>query len=128
MSDTVGGPIESVSVKGRIFAVAADSDAKRKLGGTSNKVEMNGNGTARIIKTAEGWELSDINVEINDTRGDQEHLQSVADGKEFVPCLITLCSGANYSGKGIITDMPEAGTMNSTGKISLSGPGKLKKQ
>ena len=52
---TVGGPIQSIQLAGRILPVAADADAKRKLGGYSNKIEQNGDGSARIIKMIEPW-------------------------------------------------------------------------
>ena len=124
----VGGSIESISIKGRIFPVIADNDLKRKLGGFSNKIEMNGDGSGRIIKMREPWSFEDLTLECSDTRGDQEYLKAIADGLDYVPCLITLADGANYSGKGIITDQPEFSSQNATVKISLSGPGEAKKQ
>jgi len=45
-----GGSIESITMDGREFAVAADAESQRKLGGFENEVQANGNGTARIIK------------------------------------------------------------------------------
>ncbi len=42
----VGGSIESVTLDGRTFAVAADAEAQRKLGGFENEVQANGDGTA----------------------------------------------------------------------------------
>ena len=55
--------------------------------------------------------------------GDQEFLKGLAARKDYFPCLITLASGTDYSGKGILTDVPEFSTANSTAKISLQGPG-----
>ena len=48
---SVGGSIESLTLDGRTFSVAADADTTRNLGGTDNEVEMNGDGTYRIVKT-----------------------------------------------------------------------------
>jgi hypothetical protein len=67
----VGGSIESVSIKGRGFAVAADADASRKLGGFENENQMNGNGTTRTIKTRVGWMVSGLSLSLDDTMGDQ---------------------------------------------------------
>ena len=45
----VGGSIESVTLNGRPFPVAADAEAQRKLGGWENEVQANGDGfTARL--------------------------------------------------------------------------------
>ena len=43
----VGGPVESVNIDGRYFAVAADADIGRELGGFTNENQPNGDGTAR---------------------------------------------------------------------------------
>ena len=130
---STGGSIESVSIRGRTFAVAADADASRKLGGFSNALEMNGNGTARVIKTREGWALTGIVVDVNDTRADQEFLQDIADGVNadvngFFTMGITYASGATYSGRGILTEQLEYSSMKTTCSLSLQGPGELTKQ
>ena len=71
----VGGSIESVNLSGREFAVAADAEAQRKLGGFENEVQANGDGTARLIKTRVPLSLDGLTIEIDDDRGDQEFLQ-----------------------------------------------------
>lgn len=124
----VGGPIESVELDGRRFAVAGDADGNRKLGGTENEIQSNGDGTARIVKTRVPWMLDGITVEVNDDRGDQEFLQTFADNKEFKPVTITLASGAIYSGRGIVSGEVQFSTMSSTAELSLSGEGSLTKQ
>ena len=45
---SVGGSIESVTLNGRSFAVAADADSNRFLGGFVNDVQANGNGSGRF--------------------------------------------------------------------------------
>ena len=48
----VGGSIQEVALSGRVFGVAADAEAQRKLGGLENEVMPNGDGmTARLVKT-----------------------------------------------------------------------------
>lgn len=124
----VGGSIERVSIRGRIFPVAADADANRKLGGFENEVQPNGDGTARLIKTRMAWLLDGLTVEIDDVRGDQEFLQEIADGNDFVPMTATLASGETYQGTGTVTGEIQMSTQNATAQIALGGPGKLTKQ
>jgi hypothetical protein len=125
---TTAGSLESVSVRGRLFAVAADADAARKLGGFENEVASNGNGTARILKTRVPWSLTDVEVDTNDDRADQEFLQEIADGKDFVAVTFTLVSGVTYMGKAIITDSIEFSTAKGTAKLSFMGEGKATQQ
>jgi len=54
----IGGSIEEVTMNGRTFAVAADADSNRFLGGFVNDVQANGNGSARLIKTRTPWKLA----------------------------------------------------------------------
>jgi hypothetical protein len=124
----VGGSIESVSIRGRLFAVPADVDASVDLGGKTNEVQANGNGTARIIQTTKPWMTEGLSVEISQDRGDLEFLQEIADDGEFVPITLTLASGVTYGGEGIITGDIKGGTQSATGEITLSGPGKQEQQ
>ena len=124
----VGGPIEEVSINGRIFPVASDADVSRKLGGTQNDVAMNGDGSGRLIKSRVPFELSGLMLECDDSRGDHEFLQDVADGQDFVPVAITFASGEVYQGTAQITDDLAYSSANSTISVSLKGPGKGVKQ
>lgn len=124
----VGGSIESISLGGRIFAVAADAEAERKLGGFENEVQANGDGTARLIKTRVPLAISGLTVEVDDYRGDAEFLQSLADRPDFFPIAITYASGLVYQGTAQIVDETASSSQNATASISLSGPGRLTKQ
>lgn len=123
----IGGSIESVTIRGRSFAVAADADATRDLGGFSNERQMNGNGTRRLIKTRKGWEVSGLSLEINDTRGDHEFLQDVADGDD-VPVTVTYASGITYEGLGNITGDLQVSSQSTTGSVTLGGGGTFTQQ
>lgn len=130
---STGGSIEGISIRGRNFAVAADADAARKLGGFSSAIEMNGNGTARVIKTREAWSLTGLQVDVNDVRGDHEFLQGIANGDNadvdgYYTIAITYASGAVYSGRGTLTDPVEYASQNTTAAVSVMGPGELTKQ
>ena len=124
----VGGSIQEISIRGRIFPVAADADNNRKLGGFENEVSSNGDGSARIIKTRVPWMLGGLTVEVDETRNDQAFLQEIADGNTFEVVTITFASGATYQGSGTISDTLEFSSQSSTAEVTLSGPQKLTKQ
>jgi hypothetical protein len=128
MSTSVGGPIESVSIRGRRFPVAADAAGERKLGGFENAIESNGDGTIRIVKTRVPWMVSGVALEINEDRQDQEFLQNIADGKVTVPVAVTFASGVTYSGRGQIVEEIVFASDKSTAEVALSGPQKLTQQ
>ncbi len=125
---SVGGSIESVSIKGRNFAVAADAEGNRKLGGFENAIEVNGNGTKRTVQTRVGWKIDGLTLSIDDDRGDHEFLQDIADSGEDVPIAATFASGATYGGAGTITGEIMWSSQNTTAGVTLEGGGKLKKQ
>jgi len=125
----VGGSVQSISIGGRIFHAAADSDSNRKLGGFENEFQANGDGTGRLIKTRVGWMISDLNVEIDDSAGDAEFLQEIADNNSLDNVIaVTYASGVVYQGKGNIVDNLEISSNAATVSLSLSGPGNLEKQ
>lgn len=124
----VGGSIESVSMNGRNFAVAADAESQRKLGGFENEVQANGDGNARIIKTRVPLMIDGLTIEVDDSRGDHEFLQSLANENDFFPVGITYASGVTYQGRAIITGELQASSQNATAAVSLSGPGVLTRQ
>jgi hypothetical protein len=123
-----GGSIESVGLSGRTFSVAADADSNRKLGGFTNEVQSNGNGTARIIKTREPWMLDGLQLALDDLAGDQEYLQDLADQNDFFPIDITYASGVVYEGSGMISGDLQGSSQSTTGSVTLNGPQKLNKQ
>lgn len=123
-----GGSIESVTLDGRNFPVAADAEAQRKLGGFENEVQANGNGTARIIKTRVPLALDGLTIEIDDDRGDHEFLQALSDRNDYFPIAITYASGVTYQGRAQITGEMQTSSQNATAALSLMGPGKLTPQ
>lgn len=124
----VGGSIQSISIRGRIFPVASDAEANKKLGGFENEVQSNGDGTARKIMTRVPWVIDGLQVEINNTRADQEFLQEIADDLDFVPITMELADGTVYEGTGTITDEIQASSQNTTATLKLGGPGTLSAQ
>lgn len=125
----IGGPLESLSLDGRIFPAAADGDVARGLGGDENSFEANGDrATGRLIKTITGWSLESAKVQIDDDRGDHEFLQALRNKNDFFPIVATYASGAAYQGRGqIVGPMPMA-SQSATAEFDLMGPGQLTKQ
>jgi len=124
----VGGSIESVTLNGRYFAVSADSDSNRKLGGFENEVQANGDGTARLIKTRVPFNADGLQLSIDDDAGDHDFLQELADMNDFFPITATYASGAIWQGSGQITGELQYSSQNATASVSLSGTGKMTKQ
>lgn len=124
----VGGSIESITLDGRTFAVAADAEAQRKLGGFENEVQANGDGTARLIKTRVPLVLDGLTLDVDDANGDHEFLQALADGNSFFAIAITYASGEVYQGTAQITGEMQVSSQNATAAVNLMGPGELTKQ
>ena len=124
----VGGSIQSITIRGRIFSVASDAEANKKLGGFENEVQANGDATARKIMTRVPWSIDGLQVQINDDQADHEFLQEIADSKDFVSIEMELASGTIYVGTGTVTDEIQASSQNATATIKVGGPGKLEAQ
>lgn len=117
----IGGPWESITLNGRTFAVAQDSSPTLDLGGDTNTVEMNGNGTFRITKEKRPALAESINVEADPDRGDLEFLKDLSDDTDVFPVSATKVNGTVYSGACIITDPVVENQDKATAEIKLSG-------
>lgn len=124
----VGGSIESMSLRGREFPVAADAEAQRKLGGWENEVQSNGDGSARLIKTRVPLSLDGVTLEVDDSRGDHEYLQELQDSPDFFAISITYASGETWQASAQIVGETQASSQNATAAVSFMGPGVLSKQ
>lgn len=124
----IAGSMESITIDGRSFAVTADADTSRKLGGFENEVQSNGDGTARTVKTRVPWSLTGVVAEIDDTQGDQEFLQSLQNSNRNVPITATYVSGVTYQGTGQIIGEVVFNNQSSTASLDLSGSGELTPQ
>ena len=122
------GSIESISVRGRLFSVAADSAVTRKLGGFEGEHLPNGDGTGRKKMTRVGWMVGAINVSVYDSRGDQSFLQDISDTPDYDAFTITYVDGTVWQGLGSMEGEISHVSDNGTVEVSLSGPGKLTQQ
>lgn len=125
---SVAGSIRQLAVDGRIFSVAADNDQSRDLGGYTNEVAPNGDGTARVIQTATQWMIDGITVACDPIKSDQEFLQEFQDGGTMKDCQVTYADGSVYSGLGIITGGVKYSNNTAFATFNLHGQGKLEKQ
>lgn len=124
----IAGSMESITIDGQSFAVTADAETSRKLGGFENEVQSNGNGSARTVKQRVPWSLTGIAIEIDDTAGDQEFLQSLQNSNREVPVTATYASGVTYQATGQITGEVVFNNMSSTASLDLSGGGEMTSQ
>lgn len=130
----LGGSIESIAIDGRPFAVAADADVAVDKGGKTNEIQMNGNGTARLVQTRKSWMLEGVNVSLDPDNDDLGFLQNdVANGRNagpdgFFGIEITMADGRTWNGRGTIVGDIKAQTMSSTASLSFAGPGQLSMQ
>lgn len=125
----ISGSLTSVTLRGRTIPVAGDSDVNRKKGGWENSLQMNGDGvTARLHKTRTGWRLSNLAVAVDDSLGDHEYIQSLADGMDFFPIGLSYADGSVQEGTGQVTGEIEHSAANGTVTLTLEGPGKLERQ
>jgi len=124
----IGGSIESVTLDGRTFAVQADQEIQRKLGGFENEVITNGDGTGRLVKTRVPFQIDGLAVETDDGAGDQEFLQELANRNTFWPFTITFASGSIYQGSAQLTGEMQASSQNATTAVNVMGSGSMTKQ
>lgn len=127
---TTGGSLQEVSIAGRIFSVAADSETSRKLGGFETEVQMNGDASSRNVQTRVAWTTGALTLSCDETRADQDFLQDCADGvgaDKDGYFTVTVTDAANFTrrGRGRPTGEITFNSMNSTVSLTLSGPGKL---
>lgn len=124
----IGGPIQDVSIDGRLFSVAADADSGRKYGGFENEIEPNGDETVRIIKSRVPWMIDGLSLAYDDNQADLEFLQAVADSAEPVDITVTYVSGVTVEASGTIVGELKGSSKNATVPVTLGGGGKLGQQ
>lgn len=124
----LGGSIESVAIRGRLFPVASDAEANIKTGGFEAEVQANGDGTARKILTRMPWSISGLQIEVDDNRADHEFLQEMSAEKDWVPIELTLASGVTWQARGTVSGEHDRSTKSTTATVTLSGPGEVAQQ
>ena len=118
---SIAGAMRSLTIKGRGFKVSHDGSGNKVMGGRNNEVAMNADSSFRVIQTVMPGSFSDLNVECDDSRGDQEYLQGLADDGLPVPVVATYAANISYTGDLVISG--EITKDENTGLISLSFQG-----
>ena len=112
-----GGDIRQLTISGREFDVKGeDANVNIDLGGFTNEVSQNGNGTTNVVKGRKSAGFSDCPISCDDTRQDLEYLQELSNAGAEVPVTMTLASGVTYSGSLV----PVGDIMKATGDGTLS--------
>lgn len=124
-----GGSVKECSIAGRIYSPAGDVDVKMNLGGYSNEVQPNGDGTSRQVKTITAASVEGLAVSIDHDKGDLTALQAIADGTDFVPFSITFVDDTTFQGKcQIVGDLPAVSSKAATAELKLGFDGKITPQ
>lgn len=117
----IGGSLLWVSFAGRMFAVAADAESNRGLGGWENEVQANGDGSVRVIGTRVPSFSDSLTVSVDDDRADQEYIQGLADSKQLFTIGLGYASGAVYQCSGQFTGEIRYSSKNATCSVTVSG-------
>lgn len=123
-----GGSVEGIQLDGRLYPVPADQDVVIKPGGKENELQMNGDGTGRIIQMRVGGGISGLAVECDSDRGDLADLQEKADRGTLFPFAVTLTDGTVFQGNGQITGAIEYSTQKAIATFALSCAGGMTQQ
>lgn len=117
----IHGAMRSLTIKGRGFKVAHDGSGNKVMGGRNNEISMNIDGSFRVKQSIIPGSFSDIQVEADASKGDQEYLQGLADDGLPIPVVATYASNVSYTGDVVIAG--EVSKDENTGLVSLSCQG-----
>ena len=118
---SIAGAMRSLTINGRGFKVAHDGSGNKAMGGRNNEVAMNGDESFRVLQTIMPGSFSDIQVELDDSRGDQEYIQELSDSGLPVPIVATYAANISYTGDLVISG--EISKDENVGLASLSFQG-----
>jgi hypothetical protein len=116
-----GGPIESINIDGRRFAVDGEVDAALALQGYTNEVKPNGDRTVRLVKSVKPGRFNSIPIVIDDARDDESFIQTVMDNLALVNVSVTDVNGNTWSGLAQIVEDPETSKKEGTKEINVHG-------
>ena len=117
----IHGAMRSLTINGRAFKVAHDGSGNKAMGGRNNEISMNADKSFRVLQTVMPGSFNDLQIEIDDSRGDQEFLQGLADAGLPVPVVATYAANISYTGDVVIAG--EIQKDENTGLIGLSFQG-----
>ena len=115
------GAMRFLSIGGRSFKVAHDGSGNKDLGGRNNEVAMNGDGSFRTIQTVMPGSLNDVQIEIDESRNDQQYLKAKADAGLPTTVVATYASNVSYTGDLVITGEMKADELTGLMPLSFQG-------
>lgn len=120
------GPLESITIKGRRFAVAEDDTTNINLGGKNNEVYANGDGTVRVQQSRVPSSVEGINIIFDPDKDDDGYLSEIKETGDLFDCSITANDGTIFSGSmqligDLIFDL-------TAGKLPITLKGTMQKQ
>ena len=115
------GALESIVIDGRRFTCDSEDQPKFVLPGFENEVLPNADGTVRQKKKRVAGKITDVNIVMDDSRGDQQFIQDAANNLDFVSISATKVDGTLVSGNMQITDEKQLDGGKNTMSISLAG-------
>jgi len=115
------GSVESFTLGGRRFPVAADANVTINLGGFNSEVQMNGDGTHRIVQTPVAANVSSLTAVIDLGRGDLEFLLERKNDLGEADFSVTFRDGTVYAGSMKIVDDVEYDSNAGTADLTLNG-------
>lgn len=122
MANVRAGDIRQLTIDGREFDVKGeDANVNIDLGGYTNTVGINGNGTTHTTQRRKIAGFSGCPISVDDTREDLEFLQNIANDAREVPVTITLASGVTYSGSLTVVGDLGKSTGDGTSTIEMRG-------
>jgi hypothetical protein len=93
------GDIRQLTIGGREIDIkGGDANVNIDLGGYSNEVGINGNGSVHNTQRRKIAGFSDCPVSVDDVRQDLEYLQGLSDAGRETDVTMTLASGVTYRG------------------------------
>lgn len=116
-----GSAFTSMVIDGRRFTCDSEDEPKLKLPGYENEVAPNADGTFRQKKTRVAGTITDVNLVMDDSRGDQAFIDERAASLDFLPVTGTKVDGTIVSGNMQITDEKVLDVKANTMSISLAG-------
>lgn len=124
----VGGDLQSCTIADRIFPVVRENDPDISPGGlTPQSVEMNGDGSARVILNQEPWMVEGLEIALDPDRDDEEFLNEIQERGEPVSMTLVDVKGRARGGSGVILKPVKFKPQSSTASVDLGGGGKFVK-
>jgi hypothetical protein len=117
----LAGPFESHTLGGRRFACDAEDGIQMQLGGKSNDVVPNGDGTSRVKQSRVVASIEGANLQFDPEAGDMEYLQGLRDAGKPFDYSGTTNDGTIYAGSMQITDDLKFDFKEGTVSVTLKG-------